>query len=166
MSLTINAGRGCHYLAKPGPGQAFLSGGDEGGEEGGKEKADVSWVCSLYHVSHKWVKPRLSEGCISKYCVFGGGGCLGHSPRVRKTFFLQRLHNMNFGRQLSKHLQLGEIKLAAGFHHFEMLLCPSFLPSSHRPPSPSFPLCWTESWPVPRPTHDVKQKAKNWAVVE
>lgn len=65
VSLTINPARGCHYLPKPGPGQAFLSEGVEGGKEGatksqkkkkkGKEYfSQQSVVCqSWYHAKTK-----------------------------------------------------------------------------------------------------------------
>lgn len=74
VSLTINPGRGCHYLPKPRPGQAFLSEEKEGGNEGAKksQKKEVPLVSSRSYVRPlchtKAITLRFLE-IISKHCV-------------------------------------------------------------------------------------------------
>lgn len=41
----------------------------------------------------------------------------------------------SFAHQLSKHVQLEDVRLMPGFHHFETLFCPSFSLSLTSPPS-------------------------------
>ena len=81
VSLTINPGRGCHYLPKPGSGQAVLSEAKEGGSQKKEEKAsqnkEVPLVSRLQHV-----RPGVTEQDQAKIQNNVFFECFGHLPHV------------------------------------------------------------------------------------
>lgn len=60
---------------------------------------------------------KLLGDYISKDCVLGMFRTLASCDSVREEedLFLQFLHNINYARQLSKHVHLEEIKLTSRF---------------------------------------------------
>lgn len=99
---------------------------------------------------------------VSKHCVLRMIRMLV-TPWVRKRYFLQFLHNMKLSpvscQNTSSWRRLNWRKV------FTTLRCFSALPSSSST-SPPILLHPKESWPVPLPSHNVKQKATNWTVEE